>query len=50
MRSTRRSLLASLGLALTVGSGLALAQDFPTRPIKLVIPQAPGSGPTRWPR
>jgi tripartite-type tricarboxylate transporter receptor subunit TctC len=44
MRSTRRSLLASLGLALTFGSGFAVAQDFPSRPIKLVIPQAPGSG------
>jgi tripartite-type tricarboxylate transporter receptor subunit TctC len=44
MRSTRRSLLASLGLALAFGAGPAAAQDFPSRPIKLVIPQAPGSG------
>jgi len=44
MCSTRRSLLASLALALAFGAGPAAAQDFPTRPIKLVIPQAPGSG------
>jgi tripartite-type tricarboxylate transporter receptor subunit TctC len=44
MRSTRRSLLASLGLALAFGAAPAAAQDFPSRPIRLVIPQAPGSG------
>jgi len=45
MRTPRRLLLASFAsLALTVASGIAMAQDFPSRPIKLVIPQAPGSG------
>jgi len=45
MHPTRRFLLGSLAsLALVSASGLAGAQDFPTRPIKLVIPQAPGSG------
>jgi len=45
MRSTRRRLLGSLAsLALASTCGLAAAQDFPTRPIRLVIPQAPGSG------
>lgn len=44
MRSTRRLLLASLGLGLTFAAGIAAAQDYPSRPIRLVIPQAPGSG------
>lgn len=44
MRSTRRLLLACLGLGLTFAAGAAAAQDYPVRPIKLVIPQAPGSG------
>ncbi|HEY0884091.1 MAG TPA: tripartite tricarboxylate transporter substrate binding protein, partial [Ramlibacter sp.] len=44
MRSKRRLLLASIGLGLTFAAGVAAAQDFPTRPIRLVIPQAPGSG------
>jgi tripartite-type tricarboxylate transporter receptor subunit TctC len=44
MRSTRRLLLVSLGLALTFAGGLVSAQDYPAHPIKLVIPQAPGSG------
>ena len=45
MRTPRRLLLASFAsLALTVANATAMAQDFPSRPIKLVIPQAPGSG------
>jgi tripartite-type tricarboxylate transporter receptor subunit TctC len=45
MRNSRRLLLSSLAsLALASACGLAAAQDFPSRPIKLVIPQAPGSG------
>jgi tripartite-type tricarboxylate transporter receptor subunit TctC len=45
MRSTRRLLLAALAIAFTSGAGAAAAaDDFPNRPIKLVIPQAPGSG------
>ncbi len=45
MLKVRRSLIASF-LWLTSASifSLAAAQEFPTRPIKLVIPQAPGSG------
>lgn len=45
MLKIRRSLIASF-LWLTSASffSLAAAQEFPTRPIKLVIPQAPGSG------
>lgn len=45
MLKVRRSLIASF-LWLTSASffSLAVAQEFPTRPIKLVIPQAPGSG------
>jgi tripartite-type tricarboxylate transporter receptor subunit TctC len=38
-------LLGSLAsLALAGAAGLARAQEFPSRPIRLVIPQAPGSG------
>lgn len=44
MRFTRRPLPAALALTLASGAGGAFAQDFPTHPIKLVIPQAPGSG------
>jgi tripartite-type tricarboxylate transporter receptor subunit TctC len=45
MRSTRRRLLGSLAcLAIASICGLAAAQDFPARPIRLVIPQTPGSG------
>lgn len=40
----RRLLLASVGLVLMLVAALASAQDFPSHPIKLVIPQAPGSG------
>jgi tripartite-type tricarboxylate transporter receptor subunit TctC len=43
MHPTRRRLLASLGLAIACGS-VAAADEFPSRPIRLVIPQAPGSG------
>ena len=45
MLKIRRSLIISF-LCLTSVSifSLAVAQEFPTRPIKLVIPQAPGSG------
>lgn len=45
MRTTRRLLLGALAtLAISGVTGLVSAQDFPSRPIKLVIPQAPGSG------
>ncbi len=45
MRISRRLLLGSLAsVALAAAYGPAAAQDFPSRPIKLVIPQAPGSG------
>ena len=45
MRTNRRLFFGSLAvLAFASASSLALAQDFPSRPIKLVIPQAPGSG------
>lgn len=43
--STRRRWLGSMTtVALASACGLAAAEDFPSRPIKLVIPQAPGSG------
>ena len=44
MRSTRRLLLASFVFTLAFGAGIARADDYPSRPVKLVIPQAPGSG------
>jgi tripartite-type tricarboxylate transporter receptor subunit TctC len=45
MRPSRRQLLLSLAsLATASVPGLAAAQEFPSRPVKLVIPQAPGSG------
>ena len=43
--STRRRWLGSVTtLALASACGMAAADDFPSRPIRLVIPQAPGSG------
>ena len=45
MRPTRRLFLGSLaGCALASSTGAFAAADFPARPIRLVIPQAPGSG------
>ena len=45
MRFNRRHLLGSLAsLRTRLRLRQAAAQDFPSRPIKLVIPQAPGSG------
>jgi tripartite-type tricarboxylate transporter receptor subunit TctC len=45
MRITRRLLLGSLACCgLACSATVFAAPDFPTRPIKLVIPQAPGSG------
>lgn len=42
---TMRRVFGSLAtLVLVAACGVAAAQDFPSRPIKLVIPQAPGSG------
>jgi len=46
MQSTRRRVVGSIAAAALVGAcGVAAAaEDFPSRPIRLVIPQAPGSG------
>ena len=45
MRHTLRLFLGSIGsVVLACAAGSASAELFPTRPIKLVIPQAPGSG------
>ncbi len=55
-----RRRLAALALALVAltGAGAVVAQDFPTRPIKLVIPYTAGGtadtlgrmAPPSWPR
>ena len=39
---TRRRALAITGIALTSFSGLALGQAYPSRPIRLVVPNPPG--------
>jgi tripartite-type tricarboxylate transporter receptor subunit TctC len=44
MRYMHRIALAFVALGLSFAGAVVQAQDYPTRPIKLVIPQAPGSG------
>jgi tripartite-type tricarboxylate transporter receptor subunit TctC len=44
MLATRRIALSFLVGALALGTAVARADEFPSRPIRLVIPQAPGSG------
>jgi tripartite-type tricarboxylate transporter receptor subunit TctC len=44
MPLTRRLAVSSLALSLAFGAAVARADEFPSRPIRLVIPQAPGSG------
>lgn len=47
MKHARRLLLAAataLAATLVFGAGTALAQPYPNRPIKLVVPYAPGQG------
>lgn len=41
----RRSVLSALAIAASLLAAPALAQEFPARPIKIVVPQPSGSGP-----
>lgn len=41
MRMSRRAILAS-GLALPIIGGIAQAQGYPTRPVRMIVPIAPG--------
>ena len=44
MRSLRFTVSALLALSLGLGAAVAGAQEYPTHPIRLVLPQAPGAG------
>jgi tripartite-type tricarboxylate transporter receptor subunit TctC len=44
LRSHARRLTVAALVTLSLGQGLALAQDFPTRPMRFVVPFTPGTG------
>ncbi len=44
MHPIKRIALAFFAAALALVASVARAQDYPTHPVKLIIPQAPGSG------
>ncbi len=39
---SRRRLLAGLTAALALGTGPAVAQEYPSRPVRIIVPDAPG--------
>ena len=40
----RRGVAAKLGLALSLATGIAFAQSFPVKPVRIVSPYPPGGG------
>ena len=42
MKTFASSLYLGISLALTVSGGIAQAQQFPSKPMKLIVPFAPG--------
>ena len=42
--TTIRALRAALGLAVALSALVAQAQDWPTRPVKVIVPFPPGGG------
>ena len=44
MTATRRMFVTSIALAAILSAAPAMAQEFPSQPVKLVVPYPPGGG------